>query len=291
MVEQSIESPYIHAANADNFTDLVIENSTQGPVLVNFWSRKAGPCLRQYPILDKLIYQYEGKVLLVNLDIDNDYQITNEYSITSVPTLKLFLNKKVVKTRHGFQSEDDLNELIQKFVVRPSDKVLAEAIHFYAQNEKEKAYELITHAIIDDPINPRLPLALCKILKHEGRYTEANKLLTSLPVEISNNPEIIELQSLIGFNIVCDKIDDIDKLIKTVAQSPENLSARKQLSAWHVVQQDYEMAIKELMNMMEINNEFEEYYPRKALLRIFSILGNDHALSKQYRNVLNQYTY
>ena len=51
----SINSPYIHAANADNFQPLVIENSQRGPVLVNFWSKKAGPSLRQYPLLDKLV--------------------------------------------------------------------------------------------------------------------------------------------------------------------------------------------------------------------------------------------
>jgi len=43
----TIESPYIHAAGDDNFQSLVLENSKADPVLVNFWTKNAGPCLRQ----------------------------------------------------------------------------------------------------------------------------------------------------------------------------------------------------------------------------------------------------
>ncbi len=98
----SIESPYIHAAGGENFQPLVLENSHKGPVLVNFWSRKAGPCLRQYPLLDRVIHHYAGRVLLVNIDADAEVALTREYGVTSVPTLKLFRRGEVVETRHGY---------------------------------------------------------------------------------------------------------------------------------------------------------------------------------------------
>ena len=103
---ETIDSPYIHAAVADNFKSLVLDNSNQGPVLVNFWSKKAGPCLRQYPVLDKLIHHYGGRVLLVNIDTEKEIVITKEYGITSVPTWKLFRDGRVVETWHGYQSEE-----------------------------------------------------------------------------------------------------------------------------------------------------------------------------------------
>lgn len=90
---ESVHSPYIHEATTDNFQDLVLDNSEKGPVLVNFGSRKAGPSLRQYPILDKLVHHYKGRMLLVNIDVDSEFVFTREYGIASVPTLKLF--------RHG----------------------------------------------------------------------------------------------------------------------------------------------------------------------------------------------
>ena len=81
---ETVNSPYIHTATSDNFKALVLDNSDKGPVLVNFWSRKAGPCLRLYPILDKLVHYYKGRLLLVNIDIESEFVVTKEYGIASV---------------------------------------------------------------------------------------------------------------------------------------------------------------------------------------------------------------
>ena len=70
----SIDSPYIIAATSNNFKPLVIENSKQGPVLVNFWSQKAGPSLRQYPVLDQIVHHYDGRLLLINVDADTEIE-------------------------------------------------------------------------------------------------------------------------------------------------------------------------------------------------------------------------
>ena len=62
-----LESPYILAGSSENFAALVLENSTLGPVLVNYWSPKAGPCLRLYPILDNLIHEFAGKMISMRM--------------------------------------------------------------------------------------------------------------------------------------------------------------------------------------------------------------------------------
>ena len=54
-------SPYVFDASAENFNRLVLENSHKGPVLVHFWTPKAGPCFILMPRLVKLAAQYSGK--------------------------------------------------------------------------------------------------------------------------------------------------------------------------------------------------------------------------------------
>ena len=189
----TLESPYIHAATFENFKSLVIDNSNQGPVWVNFWSAKAGPCLRLYPLLDKLVHHYKGRVLLINIDTQTEFKVTKEYGITSVPTLKLFRNGEVVDTQYGYQSEADLMKVLDGYVARDSDQALAEVIELYTRGEAIQAYEKLAEAIVDDPVNPRLPLAMCKLLNHEERYDEAIKLMESLPANIRKNYEITKL--------------------------------------------------------------------------------------------------
>jgi len=197
----SIDSPYIIEATSNNFKPLVLENSKQGPVLVNFWSKNAGPSLRQYPILDQIVHHYDGRLLLINVDADKEVAITSEYGITSVPTLKLFRNQQVVGTLHGYQSEEDLLKVLEQHVARDSDLTLAGAIRLYTDGKKTEAYETIANAIVDDPVNPRLPLTFCKLLKHEARYNEALALIDALPPDIRKYIEVVQLHDLLSFHM------------------------------------------------------------------------------------------
>lgn len=287
----TLESPYIHAATADNFTSLVLDNSKLGPVLVNFWSRKAGPCLRQYPILDKMIHHYEGRVLLVNIDTESDHKISREYGITSVPTLKLFRDGRVVQTWHGFQSEEDLAKLLDIYVARESDQSLAQAIHLYSEGKSVEAYEMIAEAIVSDPINPRLPLTMCKLLKHEERYEEALKLIDTLPDDIRNNHEIVQIYDLLGFHLDVDPSNEMSAIITRVESYPDDIEARIQLVAWYVIQQKFEEALNELVKLMDIEPGYNDNYAQKAMLKIFNILGPENTLVTQFRPNLKRYTH
>ena len=170
----SLISPYIHAASATNFNTLVLDNSHKGPVLVNFWAKSAGPCLRQYPLLDEIVHHYDGRVLLINIDTEIEAVITKQYGITSVPTLKLFRNESVAETLYGYQSREDLIKLLEHYVSRDSDITLADAVQVYAEGKPVEAYEMIANLIVEDPVNYRLPLTMCKLLKHEGRLDRKN---------------------------------------------------------------------------------------------------------------------
>jgi putative thioredoxin len=287
----AISSPYIQAADSDNFKALVLDNSYRGPVLVNFWSRKAGPCLRQYPILDQLVHHYGGRLLLVNVDTETEFVYTKEYAVTSVPLLKLFRHGQVVETWRGFQSENELSKVLDLHVARDSDQTLAEAVHRYAAGHRSAAYDMLIKAIIDDPVNPRLPIAMCKLLKHEQRFDEALKLIDSLPEDLHKYNEILQLQATLGFCLEADLSCDIAQLQAQIASCPDDLAARQQLVAHYVMQQQYESALQQLVAMMEIDMGYRNNYPQQAMLRIFKVLDSGHPLVAQYRTNLTRYTH
>ncbi len=288
---ETVHSPYIHEGITNNFKSLVLENSHSGPVLVNFWSRKAGPCLRQYPILDKLIHHYAGRLLLVNVDTENEFVFTKQYGIASVPTLKLFRFGKVVETLHGYQSEEDLKKVLNLHVARASDNILAEAIRRYGAGKSSEAFEMIANAIVEDPINPRLPAAMCKLLKHEERYQEAIQLINALPENIGNNREIVQLGALLGFYVDANGVNDFKTLADHTKACPDDMEAHKQLSAFYVIHQLYEKALQQLENMMELDKKYDDNYAQKAMLNIFKLLGEDHPLVAQYRPALKRYVH
>jgi len=269
----------------------VLDNSGVGPVLVNFWSKNAGPCLRQYRILDKIIHDYAGRLLLINVDTKTEFIYTKEYDIASVPTLKLFRNREVIETLHGYQSEHDLVKMLDQHVARDSDQLLSSAIHQYSQGNQEKAYEMIAEAIVDDPENPRLLLAMCKLLRHEQRYSEAIKLIKSLPDDIRGNTEIKMLNEVIKFNVERSDAQGSEQLVEQTKKNDADLELKKQLIIGYVIEENFELALLQLVEMMEFDQSYANNYAQSAMLRVFILLGDSHPLISKFRPNLRRYTH
>ncbi|MCK5648333.1 MAG: tetratricopeptide repeat protein, partial [Gammaproteobacteria bacterium] len=287
----SINSPYIHAANRVNFQSLVIENSNRGPVLVNFWSKKAGPCLRQYPLLDKLVHDYKGRLLLINIDADSELKITREIGISSVPTLKLYRNSEIVESRHGYQPEQDLVELVDQYIARDSDQIIALAIEEYGKGNQNNAYDMITQEILKDPDNPRLPLAIGKLLKYERRFQEALTLFDSLPANIIKNSDVTRFKQELDFFAIANEITDLDALLAQSDNVDDDLAAMQQRAAFFIVNQDYEKSFKQLQKIMDKDKYFTDDFARRSMLTLIAWLGVEHPLVKQYKPVLRRYTH
>ena len=95
------------------FEKEVIEKSKQVPVLVDFWASWCGPCQMLSPVIEKIAQEYkENKLVIVKLNIEQNTQTPEKYSVLSIPTVKLFKNGEVVSQFIGFKSEPDLKEWI-----------------------------------------------------------------------------------------------------------------------------------------------------------------------------------
>lgn len=85
-----------------------------GVVLVDFSAEWCGPCKMIAPVLEQLSKEYEGKVNIITVDVDEEQNIAMRYSIMSIPTLMLFKDGKSVGQVVGFQSKPMLEKFIQR---------------------------------------------------------------------------------------------------------------------------------------------------------------------------------
>jgi thioredoxin 1 len=98
----------------DNFQSEVL-NSSQ-PVLVDFWAAWCGPCRMIAPMIEELANDYDGKVKIGKLDVDNNQRVAMQYGIRSIPALLVFQNGKVVDQIIGAIPKPRITEKLEALV-------------------------------------------------------------------------------------------------------------------------------------------------------------------------------
>ena len=103
----------VHVSDASFDEDVL---GSEGPVLVDFWAAWCGPCKMIAPLLDEIASDYEGKLKITKLNIDDNPNTPPKYGIRGIPTLMIFKNGNAEATKVGALSKSQLTAFIDQSI-------------------------------------------------------------------------------------------------------------------------------------------------------------------------------
>ena len=96
----------------ENFDNEVMKSEL--PVLVDFWAEWCGPCRIISPIVEEIAKEYNGKLKVTKLNVDEAQELAIKYGVMSIPTLMVFKNGKIVDQVVGAMSKDQLVDKLKR---------------------------------------------------------------------------------------------------------------------------------------------------------------------------------
>ena len=93
-----------------NFENEVL--NYEGKVLVDFWASWCGPCKMIAPVVEEIANEFEGRVKVGKVNVDDEAELSIKYQVMSIPTILIFENGQVINKSIGYRDKDELIELL-----------------------------------------------------------------------------------------------------------------------------------------------------------------------------------
>ena len=263
------DSPFIYDIDEGNYEQIVLRGSQQVPVLVDFWATWCQPCQVLMPLLAKLVDEYNGRFILAKVNTEEQQAIAAQFGIRSIPTVKLFKD----------------GQPVDEFAA--SDNVVAQAEQKLLEGDVAAAMALLEQARSSDPDNPRIVITMAHAQAVGGDTAEAERLLDELPEDEQGQPEVARLRAQIHFDGIAAAAPPPDQLTARLAAEPGDSEARYALAANQVMQGDISGALENLLLIMQRDRSFADDGARRALLKLFDMLGDDPTVTRYRARMFN----
>ncbi|WP_094710104.1 tetratricopeptide repeat protein [Hahella sp. CCB-MM4] len=281
-----MSSEMIFDADLQNFQTAVVEKSMQMPVLVDFWADWCAPCKQLMPVLEKVVSDYQGAVLLAKVNADQQKELTAHFGVRSLPTVKLIVQGRIAGDLSGAQTESQVRKFLEPHVSSPAEDRLDKAKQLIDEGALDQAFEILQEMNLADPGNANVLLAIASLKLTQGSIDECRQIIDSIPKDQRDNSEYKQLLSRLRFAEKADELEPRNKLEQRLAKDGQDLDTLFQLAMHDVMSDDFDKAISRLMQILGVDREFNDGKARSTLIELFDMLGAAHPLVRQYRRQL-----
>ena len=264
---------FIFEVSESNFDNLVIQNSQQLPVLVMFMDVSLGTCIQMDQMIEELANDLAGQFIFAKVDVDMQPDLTQQYAIENVPSLKLFKAGEVVHSEVGLMQKEELADLLKSFgIYRASNEMREQAKQLHLDGNTPAAINLLTEAIQQDPTNSLVAMDMVQVMLDINLLEPALNLFNRLPNADKESDTGRALIGQLTFKQLAEKTAGKSELMAKLATESENHDIRFDLAICQVAEHSYLEAMDSLFAIFEQDPEYKQGAAREMIVNLTNML-------------------
>jgi len=278
-------SAYIVDIDETNAQQVLIEESMRRPVMVDFWADWCEPCKALMPVLEKLADEYRGEFLLARVNADEQQTIARQLGVRGLPTVMLIKDGQPVDGFAGAQPESRVRELLEKYLPKPWDELLARARELLETGGEKEALPLLRQAYADSDRRHDIALVYCRALIENNRPDEAERVLEGVRM-VDRDAAWKQLEAQLQIKREAARSPEIEALEADMLANPDNLDLRYQLAVQYGNDGMHREALESLYHILRVDREHGDGGTRKTMLDTIAALGKGDPLAAEYQRKL-----
>jgi len=282
---------FVSEVTEETFQKEVIEKSASVPVLVDFWASWCGPCHTLSPILEKLADENCGAFILAKVDTEANPDLAMQFRVQSIPNVMLFQEGRVVDQFVGAYPESSIREFLNPYCPSEVDKLFALAEQNAQAGKNQEAGTHYTEVLRLDPLHSGAHLGLARLCIDNRKPAGAREHIESIPATAKEYEAAGRLKEVLAFQQECESAGGESACRKKTEQDPKDLDARFGLACCLASSGQYREALEEFLTVIARNKRHRDEAARKAMLAIFSLIGERSEMADEYRSRLARTLY
>ena len=264
---------YIFEATAENFDQVVIQNSRKLPVVTLFMAVWSEHCFALSEIFSKLAKEFAGQFIFAKVDIDEQQSLRDQFKVENVPSVLVIQNGKPSMTSEGLLTEDEARVLLKGVnVFNIVEQMRLQARDKHLAGDTENAIITLSEAIQQEPGNTNIALDMVQIFIDIKQFEQANELFNKMPALAKDSDMGKAITGQLTFiNLAAEK-QDIETLQKIIEAEESNQQARFDLAICLTAKYDYDQAIEQLLMLHQQDETFQDGAAKELAITLIGML-------------------
>nr|WP_247741775.1 tetratricopeptide repeat protein [Endozoicomonas sp. G2_1] len=276
-------SSHTVAITPENFQQILLEESKQKLVFVDFWAEQMPESVELRDKLAAKTAGFDDHLIYATVDCQAQQQIAMQFGIQSLPTAVVVKDGQPIDGIAGPQTDETIQAFLDKHLPKPQDNLLAQAKQALLDQDANQAYSAAMQAYQLDSERADIKLVLADSCLQVGKIDEAEQLLGTIKMVDQDSDYQALLAKLELANQAADS-PEIQALEAQYAESPDDKAVVQQLAAQYSQVNRHEDALTVLFRQVQKDRADSE--SKELLLDVLKALPDGDALATKFRRKL-----